>query len=286
MNILEQIENKKGELSKKQQRIAHYLIDNKNKISFMSLKEISQAIQVSEVTVLSFCKRIGVDSFVQLKKEFQKVVQERLFIPNEIRSSLDELKSYEETFENSINMHRDNTRQILESNDLSNLVQAAEFIRSSRRIVICGQGISKILSEYLQVRLRLLNLDARVLEMGDLISTSVELGSVSKEDCFVLISFPVYSQSLIGISNFLSGREIPYIALTDTRESPLAERAKCVLACNSKTLVFQNSISAPFFLLEVLLDTLSFHMKESLMDYFIKLDEVRDELSHEWLQQL
>lgn len=286
MNILEQIESKTGELSKKQQMIGQYLIDNKNIISFMSLKEISQAIQVSEVTVLNFCKRIEVDSFIQLKKEFQKNVQERLFVPNEIRSSLGELTSYEETFENSINMHRENTRQILESNELSNLIQAAEFMRSARRIVICGQGISKVLSEYLQVRLRLLNLDARVLEMGDLISMSVELGSISKEDCFILISFPIYSQSLIGVSNFLSAREISYVALTDTHESPLAERAEYVLACNSKALVFQNSISAPFFLLEVLLDTLSYHMKESLMDYFTKLDEVRDELSHEWLQQV
>lgn len=286
MNILDRIEEKISGLSKKQQLIGQYMLENKNKIGFMSLKEISKEIQVSEVTILNFCKRIEVDSFVQLKKEFQQVVQERLFLPNEICSSLEDLKSYKEAFENSINIHQENVAQILASNELSNLIQAAELICSSRRVVICGQGISKILAEYLQVRLRLLNLDARVLEMGDLISTSVELGSISKEDCFVLISFPEYSQSLIGISNFLSDREISYIALTDKQESPIAGKAECILECNSKALVFQNSISAPFFLLEVLMDTLSYHMKESLVTYFTKLDEVRDALSQELLPQL
>lgn len=285
MNILERIQAKKGNLSRKQQIIAQYVIDNRNKVGFMSLKELSSEIKVSEVTILNFCKSIGSESFVQLKKDFQNVMKEELHVPGEIRSSLDELKSRQEAYENSINMHRENTEQIIQVNDLENIDRAAALIQRSRRVLICGQGISKIISEYLQARIRLLNIDARILEIGDMINTSVELGNITQDDCFILISFPVYSQNLIGLSRFLRKRKLSFISMTDTMESPIAEHAACVLLCNSRALVFQNSISAPLFLAEILLDTLSYKMKDKLMDSLIELDEIREALAADLLSR-
>jgi len=285
LNILDQIELNFDSLSRKQQKIAQYLMENRNKVGFMSLKEMSAKIKVSEVTILNFCKSIGVDSFVQLKKDFQNVIKEELHVPSEIRNSLDELKSMEEAYENSINMHRENTEQIIKANSLGNVEESAEIIRKARRIFICGQGISKIISEYLHARLRLLNIDARILEIGDIINTSVELGAVSSEDCFILISFPVYSQNLVGLSHFLKRRGLSFVAMTDTMQSPIAEEASSVLLCKSKALVFQNSISAPTFLCEILLDTLSFKMKDQLMVSLDKLEETREALAAELLSQ-
>lgn len=285
MNILDRIESNFDHLSRKQQQIAQYLVENRNKAGFMSLKEMSAKIKVSEVTILNFCKSIGVDSFVQLKKDFQNVIKEELHVPNEIRDSLEELKSLEEAYENSINMHRENTEQIIKVNFLKNVEESAEIIRKARRIFICGQGISKIISEYLHVRLRLLDIDARILEIGDIINTSVELGGIAKDDCFILISFPVYSQNLVGLSRFLQKRDLSFVAMTDTKKSPIAEHASSVLLCNSKALVFQNSISAPMFLSEILLDTLSFKMKEQLMVSLDKLEETREALAEELLSQ-
>lgn len=283
MNILEVIEEKKNNLSKKQQIIAQFVVDNKNSVGFMSLKEMSSEIGVSEVTILNFCKSIGVDSFTQLKKDFQNTIKERLHIPNEIRSSLDELISNQEAYENSINMHRDNTEQTIKANKLENIDQAAELIQNARRILICGLGISKIIAEYLNARIRLLSLDARVLEIGDIIGTSMELGTITQEDCFILVAFPVYSQNIVGLSRFLHKRKLPYIAITDTNESPIAINASSVLLCKSKALVFQNSISTPLFLAEILLDTLSYKMKDQLLVSLDELEEVRKALSVELL---
>ncbi len=285
MNILDRIESKFDDLSRKQQIIAQYLMENRNKAGFMSLKEMSTEIKVSEVTILNFCKSIGIDSFVQLKKDFQNVIKEELHVPSEIRNSLDELKSLEEAYENSINMHRENTEQIIKANFLKNVEESAEILRKARRIFICGQGISKIIAEYLHARLRLLNIDAKILEIGDIINTSVELGGITKDDCFFLISFPVYSQNLVGLSRFLQKRGLAFVSMTDTNESPIAEDASSVLLCNSKALVFQNSISAPMFLSEILLDTLSFQMKEQLMVSLDQLEETREALAEELLSQ-
>lgn len=285
MNILDRIELNFDNLSRKQQKIAQYLMENRNEAGFMSLKEMSAKIKVSEVTILNFCKSIGVDSFVQLKKDFQNVIKEELHVPSEIRNSLDELKSLQEAYENSINMHRENTEQIIKANSLGSVEKGAEIIRNARRILICGQGISKIIAEYLHVRLRLLNIDARILEIGDIINTSVELGGITKEDCFILISFPVYSQSLVGLSRYLKKRDLPFISMTDTEKSPIADHADSVLLCNSKALVFQNSISAPLFLAEILLDTLSYKMKGKLMVSLDQLEETRQDLAAELLSQ-
>ncbi|MBQ2404896.1 MAG: MurR/RpiR family transcriptional regulator, partial [Lachnospiraceae bacterium] len=78
MNFLEEIRGKYDTLSTVQKRIADYLFTYPEEVCFQSLKEVSESFGVTEVTVLRFAKKVGVGSFVELKKRMKEYLQSRL----------------------------------------------------------------------------------------------------------------------------------------------------------------------------------------------------------------
>ena len=66
MDIIETIKSRYDGLTKKQKKIADYMINHIDKMSFITMKELSDATSVTEVTILNACAALGFPSF----KEF------------------------------------------------------------------------------------------------------------------------------------------------------------------------------------------------------------------------
>ena len=78
MDILEAVTERYETLSPAQKRIADYIFKYPDEVCFYSLKEMSEALGVTEVTILRFAKRIGLSSFVELKRQLREHLQVRL----------------------------------------------------------------------------------------------------------------------------------------------------------------------------------------------------------------
>ena len=67
MGILEEVNASYEKLSPVQKRIADFIFKYPDQVCFYSLKELSETLGVTEVTILRFTKKIGVQSFVEMK---------------------------------------------------------------------------------------------------------------------------------------------------------------------------------------------------------------------------
>jgi len=233
---------------------------------------------VTEVTILNFCKSIGYDSFTEMRKEFQELVKNELQVPTKIKSSLQELNNITDAFYSTVQLQKLNFERVIQQNSLETLQQVGKYIEKARTVYICGLGVSKVLAEYLNSRLKLINIDSRILEVSDMVSVSVELARATDEDCFVLISFPLYSHLVVNLSRYLKENNLNFIVITDNEKSPVAKNAMGVLKCDNESLVFYNFISATFSLIELLLIVLCFNMKERIMSNLKNLEEVQNSL--------
>lgn len=278
MTIIDDISDNMDSLSNKQKVIAKYIIRNSGKIGFMSLKEISEETNVSEVTILNFCKSIGVDSFTELKRLFQELVKKQLYIPTEIKYSLLDIDNIDDAYNNTIQIQRINYERVIKDNDINVIKEVSELIIKASRVYICSQGMSRVIAEYLNSRLKLINIDSRMVEIGELLASSIELERATKKDCFILISFPKYSHNVIGLSEYLTQNHIPFISITDSDKSPLVKNSEHVLKCYSDSLVFHNFISSTICLVEILLVILSFNMKSNLMLHLDNLEQIQASL--------
>ena len=87
MSFLEAVNEKYGELSPVQKRIADYMYKYPDEACFYSLREMANALGVTEVTVLRFARKLGFDSYVDMKKNLRDHLQARLLGNETLRSA-------------------------------------------------------------------------------------------------------------------------------------------------------------------------------------------------------
>ncbi len=265
MNIVDKIKVNTLKFSKKQVLISEYMIHNLGNVPFMSLNELSKELQVSEVTILNFCKVIEVDSFTELKKEFQSLIKERLRIPEKMKSSLDELESTKDAYSNALQIQKMNFEQLAESNDIAVFENASQCIREARNVYLCGMGISQFVSQYLLERFRSIGINAVFMNLQDFGLYGHDLVKATDEDVFMLIAFPDYSIETVKLHTYLKHNNLRFIAVTDHEESPISKGAEVLLKAENNSLVFYNFLSNTFALLEVLLTVLGYTLKDVLI---------------------
>ncbi len=74
-DIISLLQNKFSDLSKRQQAISKYIIDNCDSASFMTAGSLAREVGVSESTVVRFSRELGYDGYPQLRKALQNVVR-------------------------------------------------------------------------------------------------------------------------------------------------------------------------------------------------------------------
>ncbi|MFR4781624.1 MAG: MurR/RpiR family transcriptional regulator [Pilosibacter sp.] len=78
MGILEEVNASYEKLSPVQKRIADFIFKYPDQVCFYSLKELSETLGVTEVTILRFTKKSGAQSFVEMKNRLREHLQTRL----------------------------------------------------------------------------------------------------------------------------------------------------------------------------------------------------------------
>ena len=276
MNIVDKIKANTIKFSKKQNLIGQYLIQNQGNIPFMSLNELSKELAVSEVTILNFCKLIEVESFTDLKREFQNLIKEKLRIPGKMKSSLNELDSTRDAYDNAMQIQKMNFESMIQMNPLEKFEKASNMLASARKVYLCGMGLSEFISQYLTRRLRSIGIDAVYLNLEDFSLYGHDLVKSSVEDLFILIAFPDYSVETLRLHEYLVNESLRFISVTNTEASQIATGAETVLIAENKSLVFYNFVSNTITLLEILLTVLSYTLKEELLPSLQKIMKAQE----------
>jgi DNA-binding MurR/RpiR family transcriptional regulator len=66
-NVLLTVETLKDSFTKTESRIASFVLENPKKVIYMSLTELSDALKVSEGSIVRFCQKAGFSGFHTFK---------------------------------------------------------------------------------------------------------------------------------------------------------------------------------------------------------------------------
>ena len=257
MDIIERIRASYPDLTKKQKAIANYLIANPEDICYITLAQLSQNTSACEVTLLRFCQKMGCASFLELKNEFRdytqtmiKLVSSAHYIAPELSTgSASEKEAFLlEIFNEDVCSLSDYYSNIC----LDNIASIADTIRKSRRIYIFAHDLSKIMGQFLESRLKILYLNATLVDLGNLEETQFHLQNLAEEDLAILFSFPRYFFPIGNIARKISSIGIPILAITDSDTSPVAKYGDHLLLCPGPTKFFYNSLALPMAVLNLL----------------------------------
>lgn len=266
MNIIEIIQSKYDSLTSKQKTVADYLIDKPSDICYVSLSTLSKSIGCSEVTILNFCQKIGLENFISLKDEFRnyndslvsKHSVSSYSIPSEITDN-DSKLSY---LKGICNDELDKILGFYNSIDLENILSIATLVSKKRVIYIFAHDASKSLAHFLKLRLELLNLNVVLVDLSDMNEIEYIIKQITTDDVAIFFSFPNYYYTVKSIAESVKKRQCDIVLITDSIDCPVVDCTSNILLCRTRTKIFYNSWILPVALVNMLTSSLAMLIKD------------------------
>lgn len=228
--------------TKNYKKIADYLLDNLDDVSFLSVQQISEATRVSVASIVRFAQAIGYSGFQEMRESITKMLKTKLE-QKEIFSLIedDDLKS--DTLTTVARQEIENINNTLHLVNRKNFDNAVSKILKAKRVFTAGLGISFLLSEMLAYQLRQVAIKAANFTHSSA-SFQEQLLYLEKGDLIIAFSFPPYSIETIELVEAAKEKGIESIALTNKIAAPINHHASEHIVVQSKNMLFTNSFAA------------------------------------------
>lgn len=116
--------------------VYNYIMEHKEEVKYMTIRELAEAIHVSTSTVVRFCKKLGCDGYSEFRVQFKMFLKE------------EKENKKKQTVDNNIDeiMYFFHTVTSTKYEELISTV--ARVIQNARQLIFIGIGTSGILGKY------------------------------------------------------------------------------------------------------------------------------------------
>lgn len=287
MDFLEEIRGKYDTLSTVQKRIADYLFTYPEEVCFQSLKEVSESLGVTEVTVLRFAKKVGVGSFVELKKRMKEYLQSRferekvpVRIAGRVGVSLDESEDKETLYKRFVDNEVAVIKNTFSKNPLERILNAVSLIKQARTVYVVGNELGTAAASYLTRRLLTIGIHAMDLSAVTRAIYNNYMVHAGSEDVVILFSNPGYAKFLVNTTKYLEKKNVPQIIITDKESAPVAYCATEILTCDNHDMYFYNSVLGFYSIANALAYFTAMHDLEETTKLRTELSEAREAIGY------
>lgn len=223
-NALGRIRVAQPGMAKGARRIADFVLAEPERVVGMSVTELSEAVGVSEGSIVNFCRTIGLTGFQHLKLSLaREVVQPVQFIHEDLSRDDDTDMICRKVFHSGIQALRDSLSVL----DPQSLGQAVEAIRTARRVEIYGIGSSAPIADDTHYRMLRIGLDARAV-------TDSHVQAISASQCtpdvaVLTISHSGATHETVASTRLAKEAGARTIVITNFARSPIQTYADIVL---------------------------------------------------------
>lgn len=253
-NPIDNIRHSYSQLSPIQKKIADLVLEQAETVCFLRLEDISKLVGVTNVTVIRFAKKLGYESFGAFKKELQTYIQTMVLPMRIVKSEISNFRDVptDDVIRRSIQSEMELMQATYDSISPELLLETAAVIKNARKIFIVGTGLNEPITEILLTRLKFLCLDAQIIHDSNLTLVPYYLVNAGKEDVFIIFSFPNYKDFAIKTAKCAQELGCHTICITDKSTAPVAFYAEKLLLCQTSSLIYYNSMTAPISLVTIL----------------------------------
>ena len=275
-NVLHTIRASRDSFSKGQKRIADYILNNYDKAAFMTAARLGQTAQVSESTVVRFAAELGYSGYPAMQKALQEIIRGKLTSVQRIQASQDQMTG-NDILATVMQRDMDSIHNAIEQVDRGEFQHVVELLLHAQHIYILGVRSSSFLAGYLNFYFHLLFKNVIYVQntaAGEIYEQMIHIGP---GDVMVGISFPRYSKDTINAAHFARSRGAEIIAITDQKQSPVAQLSSAALLAPSEMLSFIDSMTAPMSLINALLVGIATKMGTDVTETFTTLERLWDQ---------
>ena len=272
--LISDIQTQYTRLSKGQKLIAQYILNNYDKVAFMTACKLGETVGVSESTVVRFANALGYSGYPKLQAALQELIKNKLTTVQRVEMAND--YSDENTILNKIlKGDIDNIRETLEEIDGEAFQEAVSRLLKARKIYILGMRTSFVVAQYLGFYLGIIldNVHTVRMDMGDAFEQIVRIG---EDDVVIAFSFPRYSKKSFQLVKYAKEKGAYVISITDSLFAPIASESDNTLIVKSNMASFVDSLVPAMSVTNALAVAVGMKEKEDIKEHFDDLEQMWD----------
>lgn len=233
MDILTIIQKQYLSFSNKEKNIADYILSESKKIKNMNISVFANNSGVSDGTVTRFCKKIGCESFADLKIHLSSI--------NNNEYNFDKVNPLEQVYQFYKEII-DRTNRMMQP---ENLQYIASEIYRARYIYIYGLGSSGLTANEFMLRLMRMGFQGQCITDSHLMIINSSI--VSPQDLVIAISVSGETMEVVNAAAISKNNNCKVLCLTCFENSSLSQNVDyCFLVPNSTLIDKENFINSQF----------------------------------------
>jgi RpiR family carbohydrate utilization transcriptional regulator len=227
------------------QKVANLILSQPEMAIYATVNEVAAAAQVSEATVMRFCRILGCKGFQDFKIALaRELVAPSLREPDAVAARDEPAALVRQVFRTNIAA----LEETLEVLDLKQLQQAAQELLNCRRLAVIGVSPSGLVVPYADLLFNSLGLSVHGFTEKYQILTAVAL--LTAADVLLAISPGGDSQEILNAARVAKDNGARVIAITSNSISPLSRIADLVLVTAARDMTRPRN-GLPAFLCEI-----------------------------------
>lgn len=271
--LLIRIEERQGQFSKGQKRLADYVIENYDKAVFLTAAKLGEVVGVSESTVVRFATQLGYKGYPGFQKALEELVRNKLNSIQRMEVTYGRI-SQSEILSTVLHSDIDKIKMTLEAIDQNAFDLAIETILNAKKIYVIGIRSCAPLASFLSFYLNLVCDNVITVNTNSSSEIFEQLIRINEEDVIIGISFPRYSMRTLKALEFASNRKAKVITLTDSVHSPMNLYSSCNLIARSDMASIVDSLVAPLSVINALVVALCMKKQKDVVATLETLEKI------------
>lgn len=253
--LLTKLADEIDDLSPQLRKAARYVIDNPNDVSVSSIREISEAADVTPNTFMRMARSLGFDGYDDFRQPFRDDIKRgSTAFPDRARwlQSLSQEGKLGSLYADMANAAISNLEETFSNIDAEDLKQAADAIWSARQVFTLGVGIHNSNARNFTYLAGTGMVQFHAIPSAGTTATD-DLTWADKRDVLVAITSHPYRQEVIDAVQVAKEQGVTIVGISDSPSSPVALAADYSFCVSSDTPQFFPSSVSIVALLETLL---------------------------------
>lgn len=246
--VLVNIQNKYTSFSLKEKKIADYIMSNYSTMHNINIVNLAEKTGTSNATITRFCKKIGCNSFVEMKLGLSAANYKS--VDSDESNVFYTVHSYYQTVISR-------TQEIIDKKQINILI---DKLKSSKRVYVYGVGSSGLSSIEMKYRLQRMGIDIDSITDSHMMIMSSVL--VKANDLVIGISNSGTTQEVVKALNGARKNGAFTVAITNFNDTPLTDTADLKLITYNSKFIGENSFINTQLSITYLLDVISIILLE------------------------
>lgn len=234
-----------------EKKIADYVINNKEKVIEMTVSELAIRSNVSEATIIRFCKKCDLKGFYDLKINIAKEMVNLKY--NEISNELDS-NNISQSLQNILANKIEELKQTISMMNEEEIKKILDSIKNARIVQFAAVGNTIPVAMDGTYKFNQLGIASVTNTIWE---TQLAFAyTLTKEDVIIVISNSGSSKKLVTLLDIANERQATTISITNHENSPVANTSKYHINASTREKLFLDEFSFSRVSVMVVIETL------------------------------